>query len=176
MARSSAPTRWSGLPGSSVSLDVETIHLATGLLLPVWNKLPRGSMRVWRVTDSAGTTLLGRIIPAQAVEQLAEDMGVGVKIEIPIGDIVAAAKTRSGIAPSALEGAKLMLSLVNGQQRVEVRDFPPHRLALWKSMGCFTEIQAFKTRLYIPTDRVAEVVEAMLANGAQSGPAVAAAA
>ena len=158
------------------TLDVETIHLATGLLLPVWNKLPRGSMRVWRVTDSAGTTLLGRIIPAQAVEQLAEDMGVGVKIEIPIGDIVAAAKTRSGIAPSALEGAKLMLSLVNGQQRVEVRDFPSHRLALWKSMGCFTEIQAFKTRLYVPTDRVAEIVEAMLANAAQSGPPVAVAA
>ena len=144
------------------TLHVETIHLATGLLLPVWNNLPRGSMQVWRVSDNEGLSMLGRIIPAQALEELADGLGVDVDIKIPVGDIIAAARTRSGIAPAALEGAKLALSLVNGHQRIEVKDFPAHRLAHWKSLGCFSEIIAFKTRLFAPTDRAAEIITAMI--------------
>ena len=143
-------------------LDVETIHLATGLLLPVWNKLSGGSMRVWRVTDRTGASMLGRIIAAREVDNLAEQLGVDVSIDLSVAEIATAARTRSGIAPKALDGAKLALSVVNGQQRIEVKDFPPHRLGLWKSQGCFSEIVAFRTRLFVPVDRAEAVIAAMM--------------
>jgi len=150
------------------SLEVETIHLATGLLLPVWNKLPGGSMRVWRVTDREGGSFLGRIIAPRAVDSLAKSLGLSVTIDIAPDQVIAAARTREGIAPAALEGAKLQLALVNGQQRIEVRDFPGHRLALWKSLGCFTEIIAFRTRLFVPIDTADDIILSLLRPALQS--------
>jgi hypothetical protein len=156
-------TIWRGeVEDALVTLDVETIHLATGLLLPVWNRLPSGSMRVWRVTDREGNGFLGRIIAPRALDGLARSLGLDMAIEIAPDQVVAAAQTREGITPSALEGAKLHLVLVNGQRRIEVRDFPSHRLGLWKSQGCFTEIIAFKTRLFVPIDRASAIIPVML--------------
>ena len=51
-------------------LDVETIWVAMGLLLPVWNRLPQDDVRVWRIDNGAGTSILGRIIRPGAVEKL----------------------------------------------------------------------------------------------------------
>ena len=144
------------------TIDTQTIHLATGLLLPVWDKLPDDSVQVWRVTGADGHAMLGRIVPARHVAKLAETMGVDVDIELSVAEIVAAARTREGITVPALGGARLMLSLVNGQKRIEVRDYPPTKLAYWKSLGVFTEIIAYKTRAFIPTDRAADIIAAML--------------
>src|SRR3546814_7545150 len=38
-------------------VDIHTISVATGLLLPVWNKLPQDDVRVWRIDDAAGTSI-----------------------------------------------------------------------------------------------------------------------
>src|SRR3546814_17161709 len=33
-------------------VEIQTISVATGLLLPVWNKLPQDDVRVWRIARS----------------------------------------------------------------------------------------------------------------------------
>src|SRR3546814_8380419 len=38
---------------------VETIYLVTGLLLPVWGKLPGDHVQVWQLTTEDGQSLLG---------------------------------------------------------------------------------------------------------------------
>jgi hypothetical protein len=108
---------------ASSRIHVETINLSTGLLLPVWNKLPDGSVQVWRVTDAGGNALIGRIVPAAAVDQLAKDFGVEMTIALSLGEIMAAARTRGGIVIPSLGATRLMTSLVNGQQRYELRDY-----------------------------------------------------
>ncbi len=144
------------------TIDIETIHLATGLLLPVWDKLPEDSVQVWRVTSTDGQAMLGRIVPARHVAKLAEVMGVDVNFTLSVGEIVTAARTRNGIVVPALGDAKLMLSLVNGTQRIEIKDYSPTRLAAWKSLGVFTEIVAYKTRAFIPVDRADEIIAALI--------------
>ena len=147
---------------ASSRIHVETINLATGLLLPVWNKLPDGSVQVWRVTDSDGNALIGRIIPAASIERLTTEFGVAMTISLSPGEIMAAARTRTGIAIPALAGARMMTVMVNGQQRFELRDYPPSRLPWFKSLGCFTEIIAYKTRLFVPTDRAEAIVARLI--------------
>jgi hypothetical protein len=80
-------------------------------------------------------------------------------INLSPGEIMAAARTRTGSAISALDGARMMTVMVNGQQRFELRDYPPARLSWFKSLGCFTEIIAYKTRLFVPTDRAEAIID-----------------
>jgi hypothetical protein len=48
---------------AAARLDVEIIHIVTGLLLPVWSSLPDDDVRVWRLGTPDGTDMLGRIVP-----------------------------------------------------------------------------------------------------------------
>src|SRR5690606_28690884 len=61
-------------------VDIETISVATGLLLPVWNKLPQDDVRVWRIDDAAGTSILGRIVMPAAIEKLEAAFGLASSI------------------------------------------------------------------------------------------------
>ena len=45
-------------------------------------------------------------------------------------------------------------SRVNGARRIEIVGAEAARIPELKAMGCFTEIIAYKTRVFVPTDRV----------------------
>lgn len=152
-------------------LDVETINIATGLLLPVWNRLPDDDVRVWRISDAQGNSLLGRIVSPAGFEKLAQAFGVTMAIALSPAEIVAAARGREGVAIPALAGARLQRSYVNDEARLEIRDFPPEKRAWLKSLGCFTEIINYKTRLFVPTNRAEDILGAITGS---SSPGIAA--
>jgi hypothetical protein len=139
-------------------VDIETISIATGLLLPVWHKLPADDVRVWRVADGAGHSLLGRIVPDHAIGALASAFGIDAELRLTPDQIIAAAKDGPGAPLAALGAAHLVTALVNGQRRLEIRDFPPERREWLKSLGCFVEIIAYKTRLFLPVDRATDII------------------
>jgi len=58
-------------------------------------------------------------------------------------------------------GASLVHVSVNDEARLEIRGFPPTRLAQLKALGCFTEIIRHKTRLFAPLNRATEIVAAL---------------
>ena len=58
------------------SLKRERLHLATGLLLPVWDKLPSDWVRVSRISAKDGGSLLGREVPVHAVPELCRALGL----------------------------------------------------------------------------------------------------
>src|SRR3546814_10371734 len=68
---------------------VETIYLVTGLLLPVWGKLPGDHVQVWRLTTEDGQSLLGRLVPAPLVPKIATAFGVDAAITITPAEAVA---------------------------------------------------------------------------------------
>src|SRR3546814_17572705 len=48
---------------AEAKVDIETVNVATGLLLPVWHRLPQDDVRVWRIDDGKGISIIGRLIP-----------------------------------------------------------------------------------------------------------------
>jgi hypothetical protein len=50
---------------------------------------------------------------------------------------------------------------VAGEQRYEIVGAPVEQLPWLKSIGCFTEIIAFRTRVFIPTKAAPSVIGAL---------------
>lgn len=146
-------------------LDRETITIATGLLLPVWDKLPDDTVPVWRIADVHGYSQLGRIVPAQALGRLAENFGVDAVPRLSVAKTIAAATQGEGAPLHALGNARLHRVLVNGDGRLEIRGFSPEKRAWLKSLGCFTEIIQYRTRLFIPIACAAAILSAIEADG-----------
>ena len=155
-------------------LDVETINIATGLLLPVWNKLPDDDVRVWRICDAAGQSLLGRIVSPSGFDKLAGAFGVTMDIILSPTELVEAARSRDGIAIPGLPGARLARVHVNDQARLEIRHFPAARREHLKALGCFTEIIAYKTRLFIPAAKAEAILAQLLTEAGPAGHSCAA--
>jgi hypothetical protein len=150
---------------AEATLRRETVHLATGLLLPVWNKLPEDGSQVVRIAAEDGRTLIGREIPESALCELGQKLGLDIAFSLPPGEL-AAAVLRSG-KPLPFRGIEELVvkrSLVNGSQRLELTGFSASRLGWYKAQGCFTEIIRYQTRLFVPVDR-AEAVLAALSEG-----------
>lgn len=141
------------------TLRRETLHLATGLLLPVWDKLPDDHVQVIRIAADDGQSLLGREIPAASLGELGARLGLDVSLEVPPDELAATVlRTGKPLPFRGVEDLVLKRSLVNSSQRLELAGFSAARLPWYKAQGCFTEIIRYQTRLFVPVDRAAEVL------------------
>ncbi len=128
------------------------------MLLPVWDKLPGDDVRVWRIADTHGHSQLGRIVPPQALGRLAEDFGADAVPRLSVEETIAAATAGEGASLPRLGKARLHRALVNGDNRLEIRGYPPEKREWLKSLGCFTEVIQYRTRLFVPVDRAAAIL------------------
>lgn len=143
-------------------VDIETVHIATGLLLPVWNKLPQDDVRVWRIVDEAtGASRLGRIISAEMLSSTAASFNVADTVRLSPADMIAAASSSQGVPVEGLAGTSLLRVRVNGEARLELRGYPDERLDWLKSLGCFTQIISWRTRLFLPPDQAERILAAI---------------
>ena len=136
-----------------------SLFLATGLLLPVWDKLPSDYVRVSRISARDGTSLLGREVPLHCVPELCQALGLendqAFSAEQVVEAVLAAGRP---IQVKSREALLLKRSLVNGAQRLELAGWSAPRLEWYKAQGCFTEIIRYQTRLFVPTTTAAVVL------------------
>lgn len=156
-------TEFSGLWEAEYAADenqlvTETVFLATGLLLPIWGALPKEDLTVNRIVDKSGSSWLGRHVHDLYVDATLEKLGVSRKAQTDPAKI-AQAILGGGTwkAPHPLNFT-VRTSRVNGARRIEIVGAEAARIPELKAMGCFTEIIAYKTRVFVPTDRVGGIL------------------
>ncbi len=137
------------------------LTLATGLLLPIWGRMPARGCSVRRVRAPDGRRWLGRVLdPAQA-QTLKSALGLTQVADAWSDGSRTAAILLDRNLQLALEGGLwLKRARVMDRWRIEVIGGRTDRDAL-VALGCFVEIIAFTPRVFIPIDRPA-VVEAVL--------------
>lgn len=140
----------------------ERFYLATGRLLPIWNLLGEEA-QVRRLVTQDGRSLLGRIVPAEAVNTLLDKLGLGDRIALSADQLVEAALGGKVVPIDAAGGLRLKRSRVNGEQRLEILGFDPRALRSWKAKGCFTEIIQYQTRLFVPVSQAQDIVAKLVA-------------
>lgn len=142
----------------------ERLYLATGLLLPVWDKLPSDFVRVSRISAADDRSLLGREVPAHCVPDLCQALGLERDQTLSADDIVQTVlATGRAMEFPGREQLMVKRSLVNGSQRLELTGWSAARLDWYKAQGCFTEIIRYQTRIFVPIEGAASVIARLVA-------------
>ncbi len=143
-------------------VDTETIRLATGLLLPIWSALPSDHLVVNRIADKDGNSWLGRLVFDEHIVQLFTKLGIDRAENLPPTDIIKAAFSGRSVDLSRPFPMTIRRALVNGSQRIELVGAPAQQLAWLKSVGCFTEVIQYKTRVFLAVPTAAETLDRIL--------------
>jgi hypothetical protein len=124
-----------------------TIHMAAGLLLPIWKRLPNESTRVYRLQTDAGERIIGRkVSSAWVAATLAGDPSALTP------DAAFAALLEGRTVLELAESMKLRRVRVMGVHRIELLDFTDGMRDRLRAYGLFGEIISWKLRMFVPTD------------------------
>jgi predicted RNA methylase len=119
-------------------------HIVTGLLLPIWRRLPEDGCRVYRLQTDDGERVIGRRVSPQWVADTSDAAPV-----LRAEEGWTAVLERS--ATVQLEGGlSVRRSLVMGVQRIELTGFTDGQVDRLKAMGLISEIIAWRLRLFVP--------------------------
>jgi len=140
-------------------IDTETVRLATGLLLPIWSALPSDHLVVNRIADKAGNSWLGRLVFDEHIVQLFTKLGIDRADNMPPTDVVKSAFSGRAVDLSRPFPMTIRRALVNGTPRIELVGAPSQQLAWLKSIGCFTEVIQYRTRVFLPVPTAAETLD-----------------
>jgi predicted RNA methylase len=134
-----------------------TLHIVSGLLLPIWKRLPHDSTRVYRLQTDAGERVVGRkVSPAWVANAL--DAGV---LNLSADDAFAALNEGNTMLDLA-EGLQLRRARIMGVNRIELSGFTDAMRDRLKAGGLFGEIISWKFRLFVPVDATGPGVLAKL--------------
>ena len=128
--------------------------LATGLLLPVWDRLPAENMRVRRLTTDAGQNLagqalIGRVLDAEQVRAVRQAFGLGGGFDMTGGEAFEAVLSRGAAVPLA-NGWRVARRRLMGADRVEIEGPADTDLPALKRCGCTVEIVSYRARVFAP--------------------------
>lgn len=123
------------------------IHIVSGLLLPIWKRLPNESTRVYRLQTDAGERIIGRKVPpAWVVGALSN----GAAILAPDAAFTALMDGKTVL--DLAEGLQLRRVRVMGANRIELTGFTDAMRDRLRAYGLFHEIISWKLRMFVPTD------------------------
>lgn len=131
-----------------------TLHMVSGMLLPIWKRLPNESTRVYRLQTDEGERIIGRrVSPAWAANAAA----TGSVTLSP--DEAHAALVDGQTMMDLAEGLRLRRVRVMDANRIELSGFTEGMRERLKAFGLFSEIISWKLRFFVPVDeRGAEVL------------------
>ena len=139
-------------------------HLATGLLLPVWDRIKSDDMRIRKIATDDGRTLIGRYIAPGEARAVRRAFGLDTDAALTAEEAHA---TLLGNRRSVTfdNGWKLFRRRNMGLYRMELHGPDDRHLPELKRLGCATEIVHFTLRVYVPDlDTLARILERWPAN------------
>jgi len=123
-----------------------SFHIVTGLLLPIWKRLPNESMRVYRLQTDQGERVIGRLVSPAWVAQAIETAAPALS---PSDAFAAVLDGRTIL--QLQDGLELRRADVMREFRIELIGFTDGMVERLKAIGLMSEIIAWKLRLFVPT-------------------------
>ncbi|MEA4920624.1 MAG: strawberry notch family protein [Clostridiaceae bacterium] len=128
-----------------------TLHLLTGTLLPIWNRLPSSSTRVMRILTGDGKQYLGRFIRATDIDTVLRGLGtVRTKTVYSPQQIVAKVMNEGKTVVLQDNKIRFVRKRVSGENRIEIVGSNVWYLSK-QYVGIITEKINYDSRYFIPT-------------------------
>ena len=140
-----------GLPAHTES----RMRLVTGLLLPLWDRLPPENMRVRRLATDDGHALIGRTVTAEQAIAFRAACGLDGGPEMAPAEMHDAILARGESFPLA-NGWRIARRTIAFADRIEVEGPADTDLPALKRLGCVAEIVSWKARVFVPGADVLE--------------------
>ncbi|MGX5844769.1 strawberry notch-like NTP hydrolase domain-containing protein [Mesorhizobium sp. ArgA1] len=139
-------TELSAVPEFSTS----AFHIVTGLLLPIWRRLPDNDCRVYRIQTDEGERIIGRHIAPTLVATMLRNLGLD-HVPTLTPDEAWSGLVEGRIGLQLADGLILRRGRVMNDYRVELIGFAEAMVPRLKTLGLIAEIISWKLRLFIPT-------------------------
>ena len=123
-----------------------SLHIVTGLLLPIWKRLPAESVRVFRLQTDDRLNVIGRLVPPSWVEGLKP---TALSLMTPTAAWDELLTSNANI--TLQDGLRLRRAKIMGQFRIELTDFSQGMIPRLKTLGLFSELIDWRLRLFVPT-------------------------
>lgn len=128
-----------------------TLHLLTGTLLPIWNRLPANNTRVMRVVTSDGKQYLGRVIRSDQIDGVLRSFGTNRTMQTYTPEQLSDLVLKQGKEISLRDNrVKIMRRRVSGEWRMEITGNNIWYIAK-QHPGVFSERINYDYRYFIPT-------------------------
>ena len=131
--------------------EESTLHMLTGTLLPIWNRLPDSNTRVMRVVTADGRQYLGRVIPPTQIDGVLRGLGANRTKKTYTAEQISEAVLSQGRQAILQDNRmKIVRRKVSGEWRMEVTGqnlwYLPRQIS-----GIITERINYEYRYFIPT-------------------------
>ena len=127
--------------------------ITSGLLLPIWNRLPSDNMRVRRLTTDDGQQLIGRVLDAEQVRTVRAAFNLDAAIALT-GDEAWDAVLKRGSSLPLANGWRLARRLVAGIDHVELEGPDDTDTDALQKLGFTIEIVNWRARVFAPAPLV----------------------
>jgi predicted RNA methylase len=145
--RNAFASAWEAELAEVPEFATSTIHIVSGLLLPIWKRLPNESARVYRLQTDTGERIVGRrVSPAWAATATVTGAS-----NLSADDAFVALLDGRTVLDLA-EGLQLRRVRVMGANRIELSGFTDTMRDRLGAYGLFHEIISWKLRMFVPTD------------------------
>jgi hypothetical protein len=154
---------WEAETAAMPKFAVRSFYMVTGLLLPVWDRLPAENMRVYRLQTDDGVRLIGRVVAPEELQTVYANLGVDGTTTLEPEEAWAAVMHRGGRLELA-GGWGLRRSRVMAADRCELTGFSDGHLERLKALGLGAEIIQYRLRLFVPdNERAVPILSALIA-------------
>ena len=142
---------WKEETAKAPEYNESTLHLLTGTLLPIWNRLPANNTRVMRVVTSDGGQYLGRVIRPDQIDGVLRSFGANRTMQTytpeQVSDLILTQGKEVVLRDNRV---KLTRRRVSGEWRTEISG-----TNLWflqrQYPSIFSERINYEWRMFIPT-------------------------
>src|SRR5690606_20381966 len=138
------------------------LHLVTGLLLPIWRRLPESNARAYRLQTDDGERIIGRMLTPVEVEAFCRNIGMEAP-KLSAGDawgLIDAGKLTAHLA----DGLVLRRVRVMSDGRIELAGFTSGMVDALKARGRFGDIIPWTLRLFVPVGEAGKAIFERLAD------------
>ena len=152
-----AKERWAEEVRKLPKYRKQTVHLLTGAVLPIWNKLPKEA-KVRRAVTETGDEYLGLFVDNARINDVLR--GLGKAEDVPH---ITAKEALDGVASGQLEVVlannwRIKRVRIQGENRVEIEGADEYHKDKLDRAGVISEQIKWKTRYFIPLGK-SEVLE-----------------